>query len=126
MYLAPHGLGPGFWYYLRVLWDEDGLTQRELSERTHVVETTTVTMLAAMEAAGLIERRRNHADRRKINVFLTNKGRALEAALIPHAVEINAIATAGIPKEQVRVCLDVLRRMSANLLRFEAAQQAKA
>jgi DNA-binding MarR family transcriptional regulator len=124
-FLTPHGLRPGFWYYLRVLWRQDGLTQKELSDQTHVAETTTVTMLASMEAAGLIERRRNGADRRRVNIFLTRKARALEPILIPYAIEINAIATAGIPKDRVQVCLDVLRRMSENMLQFERSAECE-
>lgn len=29
--LARHGVAPGHWDFLRVLWQHDGLTQRELS-----------------------------------------------------------------------------------------------
>ena len=29
--ISPHGVTRGQWYFLRVLWEEDGLSQRELS-----------------------------------------------------------------------------------------------
>ena len=29
--ISPHGVTRGQWYFLRVLWKEDGLSQRELS-----------------------------------------------------------------------------------------------
>ncbi|MBL8549270.1 MAG: winged helix-turn-helix transcriptional regulator [Hyphomonadaceae bacterium] len=119
LFFSPRGLKPGYWYYLRVLWLQDGLTQKELSDLTNVMETTTVTMLAGMEADGLIERRRNKDDRRKVNVSLTRKGRALEDELMPYAIEINSIATAGIAKERVQTCLAVLSQMADNMARFE-------
>jgi hypothetical protein len=33
--ISPHGVTRGQWYFLRVLWEEDGLSQRELSARRH-------------------------------------------------------------------------------------------
>ena len=39
---APHGVSSGQWRFLRVLWREDGLTQRELSRRVGMREPTTV------------------------------------------------------------------------------------
>ena len=40
--IAPYGVARGQWYFLRVLWNEDGLSQRELSARvgTMTVEIT--------------------------------------------------------------------------------------
>src|SRR5687767_7410089 len=33
MRLAAHGVSIGHWTFLRILWEKDGLTQRELSEQ---------------------------------------------------------------------------------------------
>ena len=54
--IAPWGVTMGMWYFLRALWDEDGLTQRELSRRVGMMEPTTVSALNHMERRGLIER----------------------------------------------------------------------
>ena len=35
--LADHGVPFGHWTFLRILWETDGLTQRELSERAGVM-----------------------------------------------------------------------------------------
>ena len=47
------GLKRGQWYFLRVLWTEDGLSQRELSARVGTMEPTTVIALRSMEKSGL-------------------------------------------------------------------------
>ncbi|MEP7347303.1 MAG: MarR family transcriptional regulator, partial [Gemmatimonadaceae bacterium] len=73
--IAPYGVKLGMWYFLRVLWEEDGLTQSELSRRIGTMEPTTLHAIAGMEECGLVSRTRNSADRRKMNVFLTKKGR---------------------------------------------------
>ncbi len=113
--LAEAGLKSGYWYYLRALWEQDGLTQKELSEAINVKETTTVTMIAGMEAAKLITRTRDEFDRRKLNVFLTKKGRNLERELTPLATDINTCAGKGIPKRDLDKCLSVLKKMRENV-----------
>ncbi len=114
-YLAPHDLKAGFWYYLRVLWIGDGVTQKYLSDMTNVTENTTVAMINGMVAHGLIERTRDKEDRRKLRINLTDRGKALETEIMQYAIDINRIAQTGIDPEEVRICASVLRRMSANL-----------
>ena len=71
--IAPYGVARGQWYFLRVLWTEDGLSQRELSARVGMMEPTTVIALRSMERAGLIRRVRSSDDKRKAQVWLTPK-----------------------------------------------------
>ena len=113
--IASHGVSIGQWFFLRALWDEDGLTQRELSQRVGMMEPTTVTALNGMERRGLVERVRNTHDRRKVNIYLTPKGRALRDVLLPCSVEVSREATHGVSKPDLAIAMDVLRRMAANL-----------
>ncbi|WP_188713498.1 MarR family winged helix-turn-helix transcriptional regulator, partial [Croceicoccus mobilis] len=68
------GVTLGMWYFLRVLWDQDGLTQKELSDLVGTMEPTTLSAIASMEQRGIVARVRNAADKRKINIFLTPYG----------------------------------------------------
>ena len=61
MRLAEHSVSFGHWTFLRILWEGDGLTQRELSEEAGVMEPTTFAALKAMERLGYIARRRSAA-----------------------------------------------------------------
>jgi DNA-binding MarR family transcriptional regulator len=116
--ISPHGVSIGQWYFLRVLWDEDGLTQRELSQRVGMMEPTTVTALNGMERRGYVKRVRNAKDRRKINIFLTDKGRALKAKLLPFVPEINQVATHGIADADLERMKSLLAAMKKNLDHF--------
>src|SRR6476660_5545332 len=80
--IAPHGVTRGQWYFLRVLWTEDGLSQRELSARVGMMEPTTVIALRSMEKAGLIRRLRSKDDRRVTHVSLTPKAKRLRDELL--------------------------------------------
>ncbi len=113
--IASHGVSMGQWFFLRALWDKDGLTQRELSQRVGMMEPTTVTALNGMERRGLVERVRNTHDRRKVNIYLTPKGRALRDVLLPCSVDANREATQGIAPDELALAMDVLRRMAGNL-----------
>ena len=113
--IEPYGVQLGMWYLLRVLWNEDGLTQRELSHRVEIMEPTTLQTIAAMERSGLIKRVRNAADRRKMNVFLTKKGRQLEGTLLPVAAEVVNEVVRGFNEQEVRQFLGFLRAIQKNL-----------
>ena len=113
--IEPHGVTLGAWYFLRVLWEQDGLTQRELSARVGTMEPTTLTALRSMERSGLITRRRNDEDGRKMNVFLTPKGRRLEDTLLPLARAVVEDAAAGLTEAERETLHDLLRRMRGNI-----------
>jgi DNA-binding MarR family transcriptional regulator len=110
-----HGATLGMWYYLRALWNEDGLTQRELSDRIGTMEPTTLAAIAAMQRKGLVRRSRNHEDRRKMNVYLTERGRALESVLVPAAKEVVEIAVKGFKRHEVETLLRLLRAIQDNI-----------
>lgn len=113
--IAAHGVTIGQWYFLRALWEEDGLTQRELSQRVGMMEPTTVTALNGMEKRGYVKRVRNTTDRRKVNIYLTDLGRSLRPKLLPFAVETNELAAAGVTPKEIEKVRQVLRHMKKNL-----------
>ena len=113
--ISAHGVTIGQWYFLRVLWEEDGLTQRELSQRVGMMEPTTVTALNGMEKRGYVRRVRSTEDRRKVNVFLTKKGRSLRNKLLPYAIEVNQFATEGVSEDDLENLRATLRHMRDRL-----------
>lgn len=111
----PFGVTAGQWRFLRVLWLEDGLTQRELSRRVGMREPTTVTALKGMEKAGLVRREQSVADRRKIHVYLTPKAKKLQATLAPCVAEVNEIAVQGLEPGEVETLRRLLQHVGRNL-----------
>jgi len=118
--LAQRSVSFGHWTFLRVLWESDGLSQRELSREAGVMEATTFAALHAMERLGYIERRRIGGNRRRVHIFLTAKGRALKRRLVPLAEEVNRIALKGLPSADVAVVRRSLLSMLQRLARDEA------
>jgi DNA-binding MarR family transcriptional regulator len=125
MRLAEHRVSFGHWTFLRVLWEGDGLTQRELSDEAGVQEPTTFTALKAMQRLGYVTRRRVGSDRKKVYVFLTPKGRALKRALVPLAEEVNAVAARRVSRGDIATTRKVLLAIIENLARDEAAHEKR-
>lgn len=113
--LEPYGLSVGQWYYLCALWEGEGLTQRELSDRVGAVETSTVDALAAMQAAGFVRRIPDPSDRRQRRVFLTRQGRGLKKRLLPLADEVGTIAAEGLTAEDLRFFCQVAQQLETQL-----------
>lgn len=113
--LAAHSVSIGQWVFLRILWERDGLTQRELSELAGVSEPTTYSALLSMEKMGYITRKKLPGNMRNLSVCLTAKGRALKAVLIPLAEQVNAVAIAGLSAAEVQQFRQTMLRMIANL-----------
>jgi MarR family transcriptional regulator, organic hydroperoxide resistance regulator len=113
--IAPYGVTRGQWYFLRVLWTKDGVSQRELSESVGMMEPTTVIALQSMEKAGLVRRERSAEDKRKAQVWLTPKARKLKARLLPVARHITMQSREGVTRAEFELFRDVIMRMTANL-----------
>lgn len=109
------GVTPGQWYFLRVLWEQDGLNQRELSGLVGMTEPTTVVALNSMEKAKLIRRQRSTLDKRKVHIFLTQKGKRLRGVMLPLAKEVNDIAGQGVSAADNAALRRALTHMIENL-----------
>ncbi len=113
--IEPLGVTMGMWYFLRTLWLEDGLTQRELSQRVEMMEPTTATALRAMEQRGLVRRIRNVDDKRKVNIYLTEEGRALRDVLLPEAHAVDAASLRGVSHHDIEIFAGVLATIREKL-----------
>ena len=120
--LAEHGIPFGHWAFLRVLWEQDGLTQRELSDAVGVTEPTTFAAVKALMNGGYITRRHKPGNKRKFYVYLTPEGASLRDVLVPLAEEVNRVAVKNIPREQVVIMRTTLLKMIENLATAEAEE----
>jgi DNA-binding MarR family transcriptional regulator len=120
--LGGHGVTFGQFQHLRNLWVEDGLTQAELSRRIGIEMASSTTILDSLESDALIARVRNAADRRKINVFLTAAGAALEAPLMACAADANKRARKGLSKAEVAQLFSIAGQIIENFKALRAAE----
>jgi DNA-binding MarR family transcriptional regulator len=117
--LAAHSVSIGHWTFLRILWEKDGLTQRELSEQAGLMEPTTFSAIQAMQRLGYVTRRHQGDNRKKLYIFLTPKGRALKAKLVPLAEEVNRVAARSLAASDIAITRRTLLAVIENLAREE-------
>ena len=113
--IEPYGVTLGMWYFIRALWHQDGLTQKELSVVVGTMEPTTLSAIKSMIEVGLVERVRNSEDNRKMNVFLTERGKKLKDELLPLAREINESSFTGFSARERQTLLTLLGLVQDNL-----------
>ena len=97
--------------FMREVWLEEGLSQRELSERVGTAESTTVAALRVLERRKLIRRVARPLDRRAIRVFLTPEGRRLEREVVPKIYAVNDRVTAGLSRRELAALSAALRKI---------------
>ncbi len=117
--IAAHNVTVSMWFPLRILWEEDGITQNEIQQRLGLAQPTLTIALERLERRGLIVRQRSETDRRKIRVRLTREGIVLKDEVLHYADEVQAIATKNVSKGE----LDMLYRVFAKMRESLEAEQ---
>jgi DNA-binding MarR family transcriptional regulator len=127
MRLAGHSVSYGHWTFLRILWESEGLTQRQLSAQAGVMEPTTFSALNAMERLGYVSRRVSPRSRKEVRVHLTPRGRALKRKLVPLAEEVNEVALRKVVTSDLattrRTLLALIENLAADEMESFAAQR---
>jgi DNA-binding MarR family transcriptional regulator len=113
--LRAHGIAFNHYLFLRALFEEDGITQRELADRLGAEPATVTVVLDAMEGLGIVERRDHDNDRRKTNVFLTKKSERLRRPILDSIAASNRIVLRGITPGEFAAFQKTLARMIDNV-----------
>ena len=105
---------------LHVLWENDGISNRELSKKSGLAMSSLTTMLERMEEKKLLERRVDENDKRKILIFLTDYAKSLKSEYDEISDKMTEISFEGISDEE-RLAFEVT--LEKVLYNFEKAEQ---
>jgi DNA-binding MarR family transcriptional regulator len=112
---ARHRINSGLVPFLRSLHLKDGVTQRQLADSVQMRTSTTLHALRDLEQIKLVRRVPSRIDRRKVHVYLTDKGRKLCEALVPAAKKFNRRLVRGLSTDEQDALRNLLRRLRDNL-----------
>lgn len=98
---------------LMVLWEEDGRSVRELGQALELDSGTLSPLLKRLEAAGLLRRTRSAMDERRVEVYLTENGRALQEKALPLPQRV--AEAAGLEPEELRTLQQTLAKVTRAL-----------
>ncbi|MFV8459610.1 MarR family winged helix-turn-helix transcriptional regulator [Vibrio campbellii] len=111
--LKKHGLTIALWPTLMCLWEEEGVTQRDIAEKSKVENSTTTRTLDKLEKLELVERRADPNSRRSFRIYLTEKGKALEEVLIPIPIKLNRELMEALDTDEQQQMIGLLKKMVA-------------
>lgn len=110
--IESYDLTPPQFALLSFLWQQDGLTQVELSEKGQIDRSTFGGLIDRLERNGLLERRQHPQDRRSYKIYLTEQGKNMESTLTACAERTLARFTSGLNSDEckeLKRMLEILR-----------------
>jgi DNA-binding MarR family transcriptional regulator len=113
--IAPYGVVPGQFAQLLALFEQDGLTQRELWDRVRIEQATMANTLQRMQRDGLVRCLPEPADGRRIRVYLTEHARAIQPDLYAALRAVNGAATDGLTDAEIAGYMNLMARLIHNL-----------
>lgn len=113
--LEKYGAYPGQPPLLFILGEHSGLSQKELADKLHIKAATITIMLKRMEKAGLVERCADADDQRRIKVYLTDKGREMNAKAVKALEQIGDECFENFTEEEKILLRRLLLQMLDNL-----------
>lgn len=118
---ATLGFSPGQFPVLIELWQQDGLTQKQILDRLDVEQATLANTLSRMERDGLIIRTPHPTDRRAQTVSLSDRGRALESEAKDAACEAEDALLGGFRSFEKQLMLEYMRMAVENARKLREA-----
>jgi MarR family transcriptional regulator, organic hydroperoxide resistance regulator len=115
--LAAHGLSIAMWRVLAALSNNGGQRQIDLAGFTSIDASTLSRLVTRLIRMGLVTRSRSRTNSREVVVTLSARGRAIVDRLIPAALDLEEILSAGVAKKDLEVVKRSLRKMYANMRR---------
>jgi len=103
------------WAIICHLWEEEGLSQREIGENASKDKPNITRMLDALEKKRLIFRQPDPRDRRKFCVYLTKEGKQLHERLLPLAQTLREQVTRSLSQPEIDRVKETLSKINRNI-----------
>jgi MarR family transcriptional regulator, organic hydroperoxide resistance regulator len=115
------GLSIDMWRVLAALSNNGGQRQVDLSEMTSIDVSTMSRLVSRLVRMELVTRSRSKTSNREVVVSLSPKGKSLVQRLIPIALRLDRIASAGLPSADLMIVKRALRQMYRNMVDAKSA-----
>lgn len=99
----------------------DGVPQSDLADEMGLGKVTLGGLIDRLQDVGMVERRADANDRRIKRIHLTPEGRRVIKEMRVLTVQANEDMLQGISVEEVRSCVEMLRKLNKNLDKMKGA-----
>jgi len=113
--LREHGLTIGRWQVLSVLSRFDGSRIGTIADLSGGEQPAISRIIDQMERDGLVRRRASLHDNRAVEVWITDQGRGVLDALMPHAEAFVARMVRTLDESEIRQLGNMLERLFGDL-----------
>jgi DNA-binding MarR family transcriptional regulator len=115
-YMKPLKITRSQWWVLIYLARHDGMIQSDLANLLELGKAALGSLVDRLEAAGLVRRGADEADRRAKRVYLSPAGAQLIKEMQVHSHEMSERILEGLSEEERDNLTDLLTRVKRNLL----------
>ena len=113
--LKENDITPEQWAILNCLWEQEGITPKELADMIFKDKPNTNRILEKLKIKGLVVRKTHPVDKRAFQIFLTDSGWELREQLIPKVMHLLDKATIGMEKHKVSEMKKMLNQIYDNI-----------
>jgi len=104
-------IGFSGWIVLSRLWEEDGLSQQEISERSGVAKPNISTYIDNLEKGDYVVRVNDPADRRNYKIYMTQKAKNIRERCQRLAQQSNEATMEALSAVEKETLLNLLKKM---------------
>jgi DNA-binding MarR family transcriptional regulator len=104
-------IGHSGWIVLSRLWEEDGLNQQDIADRSGVAKPNISTYVDNLEQNNYLVRVPDQEDKRNQRLYLTQKGKALKDICQQLAAQSNEETMKSLTAGEKQVLLSLLRKI---------------
>jgi DNA-binding MarR family transcriptional regulator len=106
---------PEQWTILMFLWQNDGVTQKTISDATYKDKPSITRLIDNLEKQGLVTRSQNTKDRRSNKIFLTKKGQELYPTVKKITLKTMQEGLNGLTEKDISQAQYLLKKIFENL-----------
>ncbi|WP_372660712.1 MarR family winged helix-turn-helix transcriptional regulator [Cohnella sp.] len=116
--LRKHAIGPGQLHFLMLLYQKDGVSQNELSQKLFVDKATAARAIQILEDVGYVKRIPCEKDRRKNLVYLTEKAIEIRNEIKNTLHKWTDLLTQNMAQEEKSILILLLKKSTANAVHY--------
>ena len=109
------GITFGQWKVIVMLYNQNGLTQKEIADRLDLEGPTLIPIIDKMEKEGFVVRRVDATDRRNNRIYYTEKSSELWDKMIECALKIRQVSIRDISEEDIVFMISILEKIRHNI-----------
>lgn len=102
-------------HFMYVICDNEGINQKELSERLKIGKATTTKAVKSLMESGYVKREKYEDDKRFYKLYLTDKGREIAPLVRETFREVSEIYSSGFTEEESEEAIKILEKIFNNV-----------